>query len=692
MAKQKVSITDNGIKSGVTSDEKRAICEYIWNGFDAKATCVELVYEYNELGYIQYFAIKDNGEGIRRDSLYLTFGKYQDSNKKRSFQWSSQIKGYKGKGRYSFDCFATRADWVSVYQNGDQLLKHHISIESEDMTHFNDHGEEGENLITHSCTTGTIVSFSNVKITREFFESDDFINYLKKEYAVFLKLNESSNKKILINGVPLDYRSIIADSDSKTIEIAEKDGSQKYTFEITFVRWKEKIRENYCSYFLDSNQIEHYEKTTTLNKKDTEFHHSVYVISSYFDAFVPSTTKESQMIQVEDLDAIQTIIDSDEFRGDKSEKDYIFKKLLESIKAWIIDKQKEYIQDVAGEELWSRFEKNGTVLLPKNDYEKPLYEDLKQTVKGIYAVRPNIFTNLRNDSAKALVGCVRLLLQTDKREDILVILESIVNMSDEERHRLKEILQKTEMSNITNTIAMLEDRLKIVSALKAMVFDKSLNAYEVEDVQKFVSSAFWLFGEQYNIITEAEPDFQQALERYLKQLQNIEPGKGKSKLTVDKLTNPDKNKEMDVFACRQTCNAQSIENIIVELKRPSVDLGELELSQIKTYMRTILSEPQFNSNKAQWTFILVGNELDKSGTIQAEYETNKQWGKKDLVMKISGLQQEYEIYVKTWGTIFDEFEIRHNFLLKRLNTKREKLSAVYNNKEDLHKIVEKAKQ
>lgn len=197
MAKQKVSITDNGIKSGVTSDEKRAICEYIWNGFDAKATCVELVYEYNELGYIQYFAIKDNGEGIRRDSLYLTFGKYQDSNKKRSFQWSSQIKGYKGKGRYSFDCFATRADWVSVYQNGDQLLKHHISIESEDMTHFNDHGEEGENLITHSCTTGTIVSFSNVKITREFFESDDFINYLKKEYAVFLKLNESSNKKYL---------------------------------------------------------------------------------------------------------------------------------------------------------------------------------------------------------------------------------------------------------------------------------------------------------------------------------------------------------------------------------------------------------------------------------------------------------------------------------------------------------------
>ena len=75
MAKQKVFITDNGIKSGVTSDAKRAICEYIWNGFDAKATCVELEYECNGIGYVQSFSIKDNGEGIRRDLLHLTFGK-----------------------------------------------------------------------------------------------------------------------------------------------------------------------------------------------------------------------------------------------------------------------------------------------------------------------------------------------------------------------------------------------------------------------------------------------------------------------------------------------------------------------------------------------------------------------------------------------------------------------------------------
>ena len=221
---------------------------------------------------------------------------------------------------------------------------------------------------------------------------------------------------------------------------------------------------------------------------------------------------------------------------------------------------------------------------------------------------------------------MQLLLQTDKREDILIILDSIVKMPDEERHRLADILRRTEMSNIANTIAFLEDRMKVVSALKAMVYDESLNAYEVEDIQKIVSSAFWLFGEQYNIVTEAEPDFQQALESYLKILWKTQKGKGTSKLTADKLKHPDKNKEMDVFATRQTRNNQTIENIIVELKRPNVKLGELELSQIKTYMRLILSEPQFNSTKAHWTFILVGNQLDNSGAISSEYKTNMQWG------------------------------------------------------------------
>lgn len=686
MPKQKVSITDLSIKSGVTSDAKKAICEFIWNGFDANAVHVELSYSANEIGYISAFSIKDDGYGISRSMLNSTFGHYQDSIKKKSFQWSSQVKGHRGKGRYAFNCFASRADWVTVCKEGDNLLQHHISIDAGDNDHFNDHAEEGDNKIVHDVDTGTLVTFSDISLHQAFFESDDFMEYLKKEYAVFLKLNENAGKSISINGAILDYNSIIADTDTQHFNIVdEKDNDHVYGFDLTFIRWQKKMKENYSSYFLDDSQIEHYEKTTTLNKKDTGFHHSVYVISSYFNGFVPPIKKKTENEEERDN---QVSLDFPEFRGDKTEKDLVFKQLWKKVTAWILEKEKDYITKEGGEELWSRFEKNGTVTMPSNEFELPLYEELKETVKGIYSVQPKIFTNIKKEQAKALVGCVNLLLQTDKREDIIAILDGVVKMTDEERHRLAGILQVTELSHITNTIALLENRLKTVSAIKAMLFDKSLNALEVPDVQKMVSSAFWLFGEQYNIVTEAEPDFQQALERYLQNIHEKVGGIGKSKVSVDKLKHPDANKEMDIFAFRQTKDSRSIENIIVELKRPNIKLGELELSQVKTYMRLIYQEPQFNSTNAKWTFILVGNGLDNSSTIENEYNNAKGWGKKDLVLHIDNNFQNYEIYVKTWSTVFDDFEMRHEFLLKKLQFKRDMLSAKYFAKEDLHEIVD----
>ena len=482
MAKNKVSITDSSIKSGVTSDAKKAICEFIWNGFDANAFHVELSYVANEIGFISSLIIKDDGDGISRSMLDSTFGKYQDSIKRKSFQWSSQVKGHRGKGRYAFNCFATRADWVSICKENDKLLKHHISIDAGDNDHFNDYSEEADNMIVHDVETGTEVTFTNVDLTQAFFESDDFTEYLKKEFAVFLKLNENAGKYITVNGKMLDYNSLIAETDTLQLNINDEKDGHVYGFHLTFVRWKEKMKENYCSYFLDDSQIEHFEKTTTLNNKDTDFHHSVYVISSYFNSFVPPQkpkTKTKHKTEIEN----QNLIYFPDFRGDKTEKDQVFKQLLKKVKVWILEKEKEYISHVAGEELWAKFEKNGTVTKPTNKYELPLYEDLKQTVKGIYSVQPKIFTNIKKEQAKTLVGCLNLLLQTDKREDLITIIESVVKMSAEERHRLAEILQVTELSYITNTISLLENRLKTVSAIKAMLFDKSLNAYEVPDVQ-----------------------------------------------------------------------------------------------------------------------------------------------------------------------------------------------------------------
>lgn len=689
MAKQKVTLTNTSIRSGVTSDAGKAICEYIWNGFDAHAKHVSVIYEANEVGTVLSLKVVDDGEGISRKTLNETFGHYQDSVKTKSFQWSSQVKGHKGKGRYAFNCFASDAKWVSIFKEGDKLLKHSISINADENDRFNDHADDGSLQTVNGVETGTEVQFLNVTLNAAFFESAEFINYLQREFAVFLKLNENRGYTLTVNNTQIDCNAVIAESDTKSIHIHDEKLKTDHDFHLTFIRWYDKMKENYSVYYLNDEGIERYEETTKLNKKDTGFHHSVYVSSPYFEYFAPTpnANQENSEVQPEKLEAQMQI----EFEGHhvtKNEKDKVFKELKKNVLGWLSEKQKLFIEEVGGKELWDRFETKGVVQLPQNEFEIPLYTELKDTVIGIYSVQPKLFTNLGNDQAKALVGCLKLLLQTNKRDDVITILEHINKMTDDERHKLSLILKTTELSSIANTIDLLQNRLKTVSALKSILFDTSLKVYEVADVQKTISSAFWLFGEQYNIVTEAEPDFQQALETYLKKINKTAEGISTSKIDKEKINHPDVNKEMDIFAFRQNKESQVLENVVVELKRPSIKLGEKELSQVKTYMRLIYQEPRFNSTNAKWTFILVGNDFDRSGCIEGEMNSNVGWGKKDLVFHVDNVTQRYEIYVKKWSSVFDDFEIRHKFLLDKLEMKRKVLSAKYKYKEDLHQIVE----
>ncbi len=666
MALQKVNITDQSISRNVTTDYKKAICEYIWNGFDANATRVDIEFTANELGGILELKIKDNGDGIDRSTLDQTFGCFQDSIKKKTFQWSSQIKGKKGKGRYSFNCFATNAIWETIFSHEGKNLKHRLSIKAGNNDHYDD-GNPEDLQITND-PTGTIVNFVNVSLSTNHLECDEFIDYLKREFAVFLQINKPFDKSIFINNERLEFETIIG--DSKTHEITVEIEAESYNFHVSFIRWNEKIKENYIAYFLDNDMYERFEKTTTLNKKDTGFHHSVCVVSDYFNNFEPNELGGGIALD-----------------GTRNQKDKIFIKLSKQLKDFLLAQEKLYINEIGAAELISRYQNNGVIRESKNSYDAIIVEDLISTIKCIYCVEPRIFTNLRVDQAKTLIGFLELLLQTDKREDVLAILENVVKLSDEERHSLVEVLQYTELSRITKVIQLLQSRCVTISALKKAVYNKELGVNEVDDLQVLISNAFWIFGEEYNIVTEAEPDFEQALNEYIEKVHLKVKGVSKTRGNKAKLDHIDKNKEMDIFAFRQNISSKTIENIVIELKHPNIKLGEVEVSQVKTYMNVITSAPDFNAPNMSWRFYLVGNDFDSSSYIHREIQSNQHWGKSGLIQHIEENGITYEIYVKKWSELFSDFEIRHNFLLSKLEMKRKALMAHPSSRSEVHQIV-----
>lgn len=670
MAKRKVNITNNSISNTVTKDINKAICEYLWNGFDANASQLSIKYTKNAFN-ITSLEILDNGEGIDRSSLQETFGCFQDSQKLHTYQWSSQVKGKKGKGRYSFNCFASKADWVTVYKDKEShYIRHKITIKKGDNQNYDDN--EQETKPSSVKKTGTTVSFSDINLPSDFFDSEVFLDYLKKEFAVFLFLNKAQFKEILINGEKLDYEDVIEDSDNKVIQI-EGDRTTFY-FNVTYIRWKEKMKENYSMYFLDSSQTEKFERTTTFNNKDTKFHHSLYISSDYFNHFVDDATGEKNLFGTDNT----------------SPKDKVFKTLVKKLKCFLEEKQKKYVAEVASKKLLEKYQSKGIIRQPQNDYDKILVEDLKKTISAMYEVQPKIFTNLQDDQAKTLVGVVELLLQTDKREDLISIMESVVKLSDDERHNLASVLKTTDLARITDTIRLIQNRIRTISALKVAVKPEN-GMNEVDDLQKLVEQSFWIFGEEYNIVTQAEPDFNQALMEYLDKLYDTVPGISKSNYSKDKIEHPDVNKEMDIFAFRQNIQSSTIDNIVVELKHPTVKLGEKELSQVKTYMNVIMRDSRFNASNMRWKFFLVGNDFDSSNYLHNEMRNAINWDKKNLVCHVDNNGIQYEIFVIKWSELFADFEIRHNFLLKKLEMKRDELSvASVHGKTEIHSIVAEA--
>lgn len=670
MAKRKVNITNNSISNTVTKDINKAICEYLWNGFDANASQLSIKYTKNAFN-ITSLEILDNGEGIDRSSLQETFGCFQDSQKLHTYQWSSQVKGKKGKGRYSFNCFASKADWVTVYKDKEShYIRHKITIKKGDNQNYDDN--EQETKPSSVKKTGTTVSFSDINLPSDFFDSEVFLDYLKKEFAVFLFLNKAQFKEILINGEKLDYEDVIEDSDNKVIQI-EGERTTFY-FNVTYIRWKEKMKENYSMYFLDSSQTEKFERTTTFNNKDTKFHHSLYISSDYFNHFVDDATGEKNLFGTDNT----------------SPKDKVFKTLVKKLKCFLEEKQKKYVAEVASKKLLEKYQSKGIIRQPQNDYDKILVEDLKKTISAMYEVQPKIFTNLQDDQAKTLVGVVELLLQTDKREDLISIMESVVKLSDDERHNLASVLKTTDLARITDTIRLIQNRIRTISALKVAV-KPEYGMNEVDDLQKLVEQSFWIFGEEYNIVTQAEPDFNQALMEYLDKLYDTVPGISKSNYSKDKIEHPDVNKEMDIFAFRQNIQSSTIDNIVVELKHPTVKLGEKELSQVKTYMNVIMRDSRFNASNMRWKFFLVGNDFDSSNYLHNEMRNAINWGKKNLVCHVDNNGIQYEIFVIKWSELFADFEIRHNFLLKKLEMKRDELSvASVHGKTEIHSIVAEA--
>ena len=638
------------INSGITEDYKQALVEYIWNGFDAGATEINISYvQANDLGALESVCISDNGRGVKKDLLEFTFGAFLDSQKRSTFQRTSEMRGKKGKGRFSFKAFATEAEWTTRYLNEDQkLMQYSIKINIGDLSKY-EVSEEVE-LDQASYSTGTDVKFTNInKLSINSFVDVSFTEYIAQQYAWFLCLNKSLGYAIKLNEVEFAYDHLIACEEEKPFDIY---GTH---FDVTFIRWNKNIGDKFYFYMMNSNLHENFKELTSFNNNTIDFYHSVYVKSSYFNDFIFERDP------------------SPRFDNKPNQSDRVYKKLKRELKAYLETKQKEFVSEVAAINLINKYETLGILPRVKNNrYDEARRQDLIETIKQIYIVQPKIFKGLKPEQGKVLVGFLNLLLDTDERDRIIEIIEGIVSLTEDERVQFVKALRSTSLSNINRVVNMMRNRLEVIECLKTLVYDLEKFTNERNHIQKIIEQNYWLFGESYHLVS-ADVTFERLLSKYLYALD------GQHKPDLIQIENQEANRRPDIFICRNhkvndaKTSSMLEENIIVELKRPSVTIGITQYRQIEDYLRLIKNEPQFSSQSRLWKFYVISSKIDDD--VKNKYESFKSYNKRYLVY----FEGNYEIYALSWDDVFQEFYYKHEYLLSKFSFSKESIKAEVEN-------------
>lgn len=640
-----VSVKNQSIdSSGITSDYKAAISEYIWNGFEANAKKVSIEYTLNEAFGVKELIIKDNGDGINYDELGETFGAFLAS-KKNLLSLQIKSKANKGKGRFSFIAFSSNAEWHTVYKDNNVYKEYDINMSSDKKEVI----DCSEPQLSDRQETGTEVIFTNINtLTAENMGFEIIEPALLKDFAWFLYLYKNKNVEIVVNDEKIDYEKYI------NTELSEKSmvTIEGYRFEINLVVWQESISEKFCCYYFDDKNVLKGNRTTTFNRNTVNFNHSVFVKSEFFD------DKENVIGDHDD-----TQINMFEYPDEKK----ILKKLHKEIQMLIEKKISVYLSDKAEEAVEAMITERKTFPeFPDDVYGQMRKNDLKRVTKEIFKLEPLIFHKLKQIQEKSLLGFLNLLLNSEERENVLTIIEQVVELSPQQRTDFSMILKKTSLENIIDTIKFIEDRYKVIELLKSIVYDLTKFANERDHVQKIVERHFWLFGEQYNLAS-ADQRMQKALEQYRNILY------GEEDVTAKLNSDAENERRMDIFLCN-TRNIETTfettleENIVVELKAPRVLLTKKVLRQVEDYMDYVRRQPQFNSELRKWKFIAVCKEVDDY--VKSQYKAFEDKGKVGLVFQVDNC----EVYALTWDDIFKSFEIKHKSMLERLKYDRERVA------------------
>jgi hypothetical protein len=620
-----IGVEKDHIESLTKANGISSLMELLWNALDADASEIRVDFKRTTLGGYEYITIKDNGHGLTYEKAQDVFSRLGGSEKKTKTQSPTgrQYHGKEGKGRYKGLALGDFVKFTSTFQSNGSLSEFNITLDRNHLssTEISDlkqlkkgEGESGfkveiENI--NNKNADNALRFENRKELEEKFASY-WISY--------------PGFKIYFNNNELQFASLIKNSEEVEIKV-EKDGLI-YKFTIKVIEWNFENKKK--TYLCNAQGIPFLETNLGIR---SSIPISVFVQSIYIEKL----QRENTLDLYEADDIVLGIL--------KSSKDFA----REYIRKRLHEYSREFIQDLKQKGIY-----------PYKEPAENLIEESKRQVFDIVALQIHEHLPSFNDqddrNKKLTLSLVSEALENDSK-NLRKILNEIIELPEEQREDLAELLESTSLSNIIDTMAEIKNRLNFLNGLEQIIYDKDLNKHFLErkHLHKIIINETWLFGDEYTYGVD-DLTLKNVLKAYLKDSLKRED--------FEDIVNSEDNSQLetipDVCLWQQySLGTAGKENLVIELKRPSLNAGMTEMGQIMSYASNVALDKRFPKDKTRWKFILITKDVKKELEPQLK-QKNRKFG------HVSE-GENFDVYVLSWGDIISEAKQRHEFIKEKLN-------------------------
>jgi hypothetical protein len=597
--------------------------ELVWNALDADATTVEIKITRTGFDAVDRVIVADNGHGFSAEEVEDLFKSVGGSWKKtapngRTKSGQRELHGKKGEGRWKVLAIGDRVTWRSVAAtDSDPALRAEV-----DVTIAADRPNEVE---WNGPRTTTVETGTTATVTAGLKEPNvllraDLRGRLCATFALFL--SKFPGVRISVDGTDLDPSSL----QTRVETIPLQAGAEHGPATLTIIEWSIDIDRALC--LCDANN-------TTLQETEPGIRAPGFSFTAYISWH--GFRVHEDVLGLAELDSNELSAVIDEAR--------------EAMRRYFRDRRE--VQQRSTIEGW---QDEGAY-----PWDQAPTEPAEQATQAIFnyvavAAAPAV-NSIDNAQAKRLsLASIRVAVESDPRS-LERIIQEVLKLPQEKVDEFHALLQKTSLTAMLAATKMVTERLELLAGLEHLLFDPHAKGIvkETAHLHRILERATWLFGEEFALHV-SDQSLTTLLHRHLKLL-------GRDEL-IDKEPVTDAeggDRRIDFMLGRALeLNANLRDHLVVEIKRPSVKLGRVELAQIEDYARAVASDTRFDTDTTRWEFVLVGVE------IKPEIEDRRRLAGKPRGLVVDPEGGNLRVWVRTWGEVLEECTHRLKFIRREL--------------------------